>query len=209
MRAPFDLLLVTDRKQVPGDSLVSVVESALAGGVDAVQLREKDLSTRELFGLATQLRDLTSRYKAKLLINDRIDVALAVHADGAHLPGSSFDPREARALLGPSALIGVSTHGLEQVVSAQQAGADYIVFGPVYDTASKRKYGAPLGLNALAQVTAVARVPVIAIGGITAARVPEVRHSGAAGVAMISAIFSAADAHAAAVEIRRSLADEA
>lgn len=209
MRAPFDLLLVTDRKQVPHGSLLDVVEDALAGGVDAVQLREKDLPTLELYELAAKLRDLTTRYRAKLLINDRIDVALAVQADGVHLPADSFDPRDARALLRAGAIVGVSTHALADAEAAAQAGADYVVLGPIYDTPSKQRYGSPIGVAALAEVVTRVNVPVIAIGGITAARIRELRHCGAAGVAMISAILAAADARAAAAEIRRSLAAEA
>jgi len=204
-RRPFRLLLVTDRAQLPADALVSTIEAALAGGVDAVQLREKDLDTRALLRLAQKLRPLTQRHDAVLLVNDRIDVALAVGADGVHLPTDSFDPRDARALLGPHALIGVSTHSRADAVSAAQRGADYVVFGPIYDTPSKQRYGAALGLEALGAVTTAVQIPVLAIGGIDESRVAAILQQGAAGVAVISALLRAADPGTTAATLRAAL----
>ena len=126
----FRLYFVTDRKQTNGRPLVDVVHAALDGGVRAVQLREKDLEGGELYHLALTLRDLTSRYQAQLLINDRIDVALAVEADGIHLGQTSFPVPTARQLLGPGKLIGVSTHSQEEIDAAREA--DFLLFGPVY-----------------------------------------------------------------------------
>jgi len=201
-RAPFRLYLVTDRAGTNGRPLLSVIEQALHGGVDAVQLRERDLPTKELLELAHHVRDLCRRHNARLLVNDRIDVALAVGADGVHLPASSFLPADARRLLGPQALIGVSTHRSEDIGAAAAGGADFVVFGPVFDTPSKRPFGAPLGLDALAAATQAVALPVLAIGGITAARVDAVRHCGACGVAVISAIGAADDPRAAAAALR-------
>ena len=165
-----------------------------------MQLRERDLSTRDLLALATRLRALTSRHGALLLVNDRIDVALACGADGVHLPAGSFAARDARALLGPRRLIGVSTHHPDEVAAAAESGADFVVFGPVHDTPSKRPYGPPLGLAALRRAAA-ASIPVYAIGGIDAARAAEARRSGAAGVAVVRAILAAADPAAAAAAV--------
>jgi len=201
----FSLYLVTDRHQTRGRPLLAVVEQALHGGVDAVQLREKDLPAAALFALATHLRELTRRYGARLLINDRIDIALAVGADGVHLPVDSFAAADARQLLGPNALIGVSTHSVEQARAAAASGADFIVFGPVFDTPSKRAFGTPLGLDALAQVTGAVRVPVLAIGGLTADRVASVRQRGAHGVGVVAAILEADDPCAAAAALRVAL----
>jgi thiamine-phosphate pyrophosphorylase len=163
-----------------------------------VQLREKDLSARELVELGGRLREITARERAALLINDRIDIAVACDADGVHLPTSSFDVCDARTLLGPDRIVGVSTHAPEQVVAAERAGADFVVFGPVFDTPSKRGYGPPLGLAALTLAVSAVAIPVLAIGGITADRVHEVRAAGAAGVAVIRAILAAEDPEAAA-----------
>src|ERR1043166_4223314 len=150
---PFRLYLVTDRTRTGGRPLLEVVEAALDGGVDAVQLREKDLPTDELVDLATRLVGLCRRHGARLLINDRIDVALAVGADGVHLPVDSFRVADARSLLGNAALIGASAHHAGAARSAAAAGADFVVFGPVFDTPSKRVFGPPVGLAALAAVT--------------------------------------------------------
>ncbi len=192
--------LVTDRRETGGRDLEAVVEAALRGGVRAVQLRERDLSTCDLLALATRLRALTSEHGALLLVNDRVDVALACGADGVHLPASSFAVPDARALLGPRRLIGVSTHHPNEVVVAAESGADFAVFGPIHDTPSKRPYGPPLGLAALRQAAA-ASIPVYAIGGIDAARATEARRSGAAGVAVVRAILAAADPAAAAARL--------
>lgn len=188
---------VTDRMQTGGRPLVDVVEAALRGGVRAVQLRERDLATRELLALAVDLRRITSRYDALLLVNDRIDVALACGADGVHLPGHSFRVADARTLLGPSKLVAVSTHTVEEVRAAADAGADFVVFGPVFDTPSKRVFGAPTGLDALERAY-TSRIPVIAIGGVTAETCGTTRARGASGVAVIREIAAASDPEQAA-----------
>ena len=185
------LYFVTDRTQTANQSLTDVVHAALDGGVRAVQLREKDLEGRELYALAEQLRALTLRYQAHLLVNDRLDVALAVEADGVHLGQHSFAVKNARRLLGAGKLIGVSTHSRQEITAAQ--GADFIVFGPVYYTPSKADYGEPQGLDRLRAAVAHSAMPVFAIGGIKTGRVPEVLETGAHGIAMISAISATTD----------------
>ena len=191
MTIDFPLYLITDRHQVhPHHDLLSAVAAALQGGVQAVQLREKDLPAAELFKLGTQLRQLTRRYQAKLLINDRIDIAQAVDADGVHLTEQSLSVTEARRLLGPDKLIAASTHSLERALQAEREGADFVTFSPVYYTASKAAYGAPQGLDKLQEICAQTTIPVFALGGITPQRITEVRKAGAAGVALISAILA-------------------
>ena len=199
------LYLVTDRTRTAGRPLLDVVEQALQGGVDAVQLREKDLPGGELLELAQPLLALCRRYGARLLINDRIDVALAVGADGVHLPVNSFAPADARRLLGPSALIGASTHSLAEARAAVAGGADFIVFGPVFDTPAKRGFGHPLGLDALQEVTKNISQPVSAIGGVTIDRVPDLQQRGAHGIAVVSAILEAEHPRAAAASLRAAL----
>ncbi len=185
--------LITDRRQTRGRPLVDTIAAALAGGVRAVQLRERDLTTRELLALAQSLRTLTATYHAALLINDRVDVAIACEADGVHLPADSFAVSDARDLLGARCLIGVSTHDPGEIAAAGKAGADFAVFGPVFETPSKRAYGPPVGLSALGRATASARIPVLAIGGLSSERVHEVAARGAAGIAVIRAILAADD----------------
>jgi thiamine-phosphate pyrophosphorylase len=187
----FDLYLVTDRTQTGGRDLLWVLEQALDGGVKAVQLREKDLSGKELFELAEKTRRLCARYDAQLFINERIDVALAVDAAGVQLGRSSIPIDSARDLLGPDRLIGYSAHALEESLAAEEKGADFILFGPVYFTPSKAAYGAPQGLDALKKNVEKISQPVYAIGGVKAEHIDELKSIGVYGVALISAIIGA------------------
>jgi thiamine-phosphate pyrophosphorylase len=197
----FRLYLVTDRAAVPDGDLVCAVERALAGappGAVAVQLREKDLGGRDLLRLAEELRAVTRAAGAPLLVNDRVDVALAAGADGVHLPGGGLPIGEARRLLGPDARIGTSAHAAEAARGAAGAGTDFVVFGPVYATPSKLRYGPPQGLAALAAAArAAGGVPVLAIGGIEPERVGECVRAGASGVAVVRSVLGAADPAAA------------
>jgi thiamine-phosphate pyrophosphorylase len=188
----FKLYLITDRKLVTRHlSIVTAVRQALKGGVTAVQLREKDLDTRELLRLAYAMRKLTAQYGAKLFMNDRFDIALAVGADGVHLAGNSIPVDEVRNAVRKKLLIGVSTHSLQEAKEAEKGGADFITLGPVYKTPSKLKYGKPLGVNSFVKIAGKMSIPVFAIGGINSERVEEVVNAGAAGTAMISEIFRA------------------
>ena len=186
----FALYLITDRGATAAP-LGEVVEECLGAGLRAVQLREKDLGTRDVLALARTLRESTRRHGARLLINDRMDVALAVGADGVQRTGESLPVAALRAIGGERLLIGASTHSPADAEQAEREGASFLVFGPVYDTPSKRRYGPPQGLDALARITGSVRLPVLAVGGITPARVREVMDRGAAGVAVISAILAA------------------
>jgi len=199
----FRLYFVTDRKQTNGRPLIDVVHAALDGGVRAVQLREKDLEGGELYQLASTLRDLTFRYQARLFINDRIDVALAVEADGIHLGQTSFPVLTARQLLGSKKLIGVSTHSQEEIDAA--SGADFLLFGPVYFTPSKAAYGEPQGIDRLRQAVAYSSIPVIAIGGIKTVQIAEILAAGAHGIGVITAISAASDPAQAARELLTKL----
>ena len=156
-----------------------------------MQLREKDLAGRELFRLAEELRVVTTAAGAPFFVNDRADVARAAGADGVHLPAGGLRVADVRRLW-PEALVGVSTHAPEEVAGAAVEGADFTVFGPVYDTPEKRPYGAPLGLAALAEA-ARGRLPVYAIGGVGVAEAAEVSRAGARGVACIRAVLGAPD----------------
>ena len=197
----FDLYLVTDRSLTQGRDLLWVLQQALDGGVKGIQLREKDLVGRELFFLAEAARKLTQRYHALLLINDRIDIALAMDADGVHLSTASIPIESARALLGRQQLLGASTHSLEEAQEAERSGADFVVFGPVYFTPSKASYGSPQGLAALKKVVEKLSLPIYAIGGIKPENIADTRRTGVRGVALISAVMSAADPENATKEI--------
>jgi thiamine-phosphate pyrophosphorylase len=191
----FSLYLITDRNILPpGRSLPEAVREALIGGVKCIQLREKDLSPKALFPLAQELRNLTREYGAKLFINDRADLALACEADGVHLTTNSLPTAVIRKILGPDKLIGVSTHSADETSFAQEQGADFLTFGPVFFTASKAAFGPPVGLEKLREACSRTRLPVFALGGINLNRVDDVMASGAAGVALISAILGFPDA---------------
>jgi len=187
----FSLYLITDRaaaSRPPAD----VVEECLAAGLRAVQLREKDLEARDLLTLADTLREATQRHGARLIVNDRADVALAASADGVQRTHSSLPVSALRGFTPPGFLVGASVHSEAEARDAAAQGADFIVFGPVYDTASKRRYGPPQGLAALEAVTHAVNRPVLAVGGLTPERVPEVLAAGAAGVAVLGALYAAA-----------------
>ena len=185
------LTLVTDRAQTRGRDLAALVLECVAAGLPAVQVREKDLPAAELAVLCRRLRGPTRESGALLIVNDRADVALAVGADAVQRTHVSLSVAEIRRVVEKRLSIGASVHSREDALTAEAAGADWIVFGPVYDTASKRQYGPPQGLVKLEAVAGAVRIPVIAIGGITPERVHEVRDCGAHGVAAISAILAA------------------
>ncbi len=200
----FKLYLVTDRKQTGGRPLLDVVTEALKGGVRAVQLREKDLGTRELLDLAYKLRALTLRYDARLFINDRIDIAIAVDADGVHLSQNSLPPFAARRL-SSRLIIGVSAHNLDEALEAERAGADFITLGPIYPTPSKLKYGPPIGIETLKDVVRHVRISVIGIGGIRFENMAEVMDAGAAGIAVVSAVLTARNVRSTTGKMCRTL----
>ena len=201
----FNLFLVTDRNQTGGRDLDWVLEQALDGGVRAVQLREKDLSGRDLFLLAERCQKLCQAYQAALFINDRVDVALAVDAAGVQLGNPSIPVETARTLLGTQRLIGVSTHTLQEAKEAEQSGADFVLFGPVYFTDSKAAYGSPQGLSALKTIVDNISLPVYAIGGITLENIQSTKNIGVRGVALISAIVSASHPKEAAEKMLQQL----
>jgi len=186
------LCLVTDRAQTRDRDLIAVVGECLAAGLPAVQVREKDLPAADVARLCRALRPLTAARGALLIVNDRADIALAVGADGVQRTSASLSVEDMRAAVDKRARIGASVHSLDEAMAAATAGAEWLFFGPVYDTPSKRRYGPPQGLAALERVASAVAVPVIAIGGVTPERVKEVRAAGARGVAAISAILSAA-----------------
>ena len=185
--------LVTE--PVPGPGLAARVAAALAGlppGVAAVQLRAKEAGGRELLEWARALAAVTRAASQWLVVNDRIDVALAAGADGVHLPSRGVPAADARRLLGPGAILGASCHSAGEVRRARAGGADFATFGPVFDTPSKRPWGPPVGLQALREAARLG-LPLVALGGVDAAGARAAAEAGASGVAAIRAWNEAAD----------------
>jgi thiamine-phosphate pyrophosphorylase len=206
-----DLMVITDRGKTRGRPLAEVIARACDGGLRWVQLREKDMPSGRLLALAEELRAVTAERGAALIINERVDVALAVGADGVHLPANGLPPAVARRLVGEELLVGASTHSLDEARLAADGGADYLCFGPLFYTPSKAAYGPPVGLAALQEVVASlgSTVPVLGLGGVKPGNVSEVLEHGARGVALISAVVAAADPAEAARGILREVAEAA
>jgi len=200
------LCYVTDRRSLPTpgemtrrEEVVRIARAAIAAGVDWVQIREKDVPTQALLEMVRQAVAAATGSSAKILVNDRVDVALAAGAAGAHLGGESMPVAAARKLcaevLGDAKafLIGRSCHSLEEAQQAERDGADYVFFGPVFATPSKAQYGAPQGVDRLAEVCRAVRIPVIAIGGISLDNAAECLRAGAWGLAAIRLFQESAD----------------
>lgn len=202
----FSLYLISDRQALPeGRELPASIEEALRGGVDAVQLRDKDLPEADRLQLARQLRTLTRRYRARLLINGSVDIALAVDADGVHLGAASQPIDEVRQRLGPDKLIGYSAHQHEELAKAATSGADFVTFSPIFFTPSKAAYGAPQGLDRLRTACQACPLPVFALGGIDLSRVAAIRQAGAHGIAVISTILGSTEPRLAAQTLAATL----
>lgn len=173
--------------------ILTIVRAAVESNIDLFQLREKRLTARTLYELAARAAEITGESETRLLVNDRADVARAAGADGVHLTANSIKASAIRQTFGEDFLIGASTHSLEQVRTARADGADFAVFGPVFETHSKRQYGSPVGLEALQKAAeTVAPFPVLALGGVSLTNVSECLRSGASGIAAISLFANSA-----------------
>ena len=195
------LLVVTDRHQTNGRPLVPLLQRVLTAAAPAIQLRERDLSARELVTLAREVQAVTASPNSQLLINDRVDVALALEGVGVHLRSTSLSVSITRQMLGAQRLLGISVHSVEEGLLAQSQGADYIVLGPIYETPSKEMFGPPLGIHTLEKACRLVHIPILGIGGVSAARAREMRHAGAFGAAVISAVLGVTDVESAAREL--------
>ncbi|RAQ98181.1 thiamine phosphate synthase [Thermogemmatispora tikiterensis] len=195
------LHVLTDREWSRGRDMQTMAAAALAGGATIIQLRDKQATTRTLVEEGLALRELTRHHGALLIVNDRVDVALAIEADGAHVGQDDMPVALARKLLGPGRILGVSAGNLAEAEQAVAAGADYLGVGPIYPTRGKADAGPATGPALLQAISARYQVPLVAIGGITAANTPEVIAAGACGVAVITSVVAAEDITAAAQAI--------
>ena len=202
MKDYLKLYLVTDRELSLGRSLEEVVSEAVKGGVTVVQLREKDASTGEFIELARRLMKLLKPLDIPLIINDRVDVALAVDADGVHIGQSDMSYEDARRLLGPDKIIGLSVENFKDVEAANALDVDYIGISPVYGTPTKTDTAEPFGLEGLRKAVQMSVHPTVAIGGMNASTIAEVMAAGTDGVAVVSAICSAENIRKATSDLR-------
>ncbi len=203
-RIPSGLYLITDQYIVKGLSHIQIAEAAFSGGVRFIQYREKLLSKRESYNIALELRNLTNKFNAALIINDDVDIAMAVDADGVHLGQDDLPVQTARSVLGENKIIGLSTHSLKDAEVAQDSGADYIAIGPIFKSTTK-DVRSPLGADIIRAVKKISKLPVIAIGGINEENVGDVIQAGADGAAVISAIISKPDITASVREFIRKI----
>lgn len=204
LRELLSIYVITGLGFSGGRSTEDVVRLALEGGATTIQLREKDMSDRQLVAVASVVRDLTQKAGALFLVNDRVDIALAVDADGVHLGQDDIPPKVARRLLGKDKVIGVTVETAAEATAATEAGADYLGTGPVYSTGTKADAGSPYGPGVIARIKAATHLPVVGVGGINHSNAGEVRRAGADGIAVVSAVVGAEDITRAARELREA-----
>lgn len=202
MQPNYSLYLVTDRSLSCGRSLAQVVEEAVAGGITCVQLREKDCSTRQFVAEGLALQKILTPQNIPLIVNDRIDVAMAIGATGVHLGQDDMEMSHARRILGPDCIIGISVESLDDAREAAAAGADYLGVSPVFATPTKTDTAPPLGLEGLKAIRLEVDLPLVAIGGIKSDNCASVIAAGADGLAVVSALMSAPSPRKAAVAFR-------
>lgn len=198
----FELCYITDRHALEPQPLLPRIQEAVRGGVDLVQVREKDVETPALVALVESALGFARGTETRIVVNDRLDVALALNAHGVHLGTTSLPPGAVRARVGKEFLVGVSCHSLAEALAAESAGADYLVLGPIFETPSKLQYGPPLGLDKLREVTGRVKIPVVALGGITVERVRPCLEAGAAGIAGIRIFQDCESIEARVLELR-------
>ena len=196
----YSLYVCTDRDIMTTDTLEEAVELAIKGGATIIQLREKDCTSREFYELALSIKDITDAYEVPLIINDRLDIALAVHADGVHLGQSDIPVQVARNGRGPNCIVGATANTLEKAKEAWQSGADYLGVGDVFGSATKNDTK-PVELKELKKICDTVKIPVVAIGGISKKNIHLLKDTGVAGVAVISAVLGQTDITAAAEEL--------
>lgn len=201
----YSLYLVTDRGLSRGRLTSEIAGAAISGGVTCVQLREKHCATRKFIAEARALKNVLDTCSIPLIINDRIDVAIAVEARGVHLGQSDMDISDARRIVGSSMVIGISAESFEEAVKAEENGADYIGISPVFTTNTKVDLGTPLGLSGVRRIRESVAIPLVGIGGINVDNAAEVVDAGADGVAVVSAIVSAPCPETAARQLKKQV----
>ncbi|MDR2736127.1 MAG: thiamine phosphate synthase [Gracilibacteraceae bacterium] len=203
-RIDYTLYLVTDRSQMNAPTLTKAVESAIKGGCTLVQLREKTASSREFYDQAQELRVLTRAYNIPLIINDRVDIALAVDAEGVHIGQHDLPAHVIRTLIGPTKIMGVSAHTLAEAQAAVQSQADYLGIGAMFATPTKPD-AATIAMTEYQRIRRHIRLPLVLIGGLTLQTIPQLSGCGADGMAVVSAILAQPDIERAASDIKETI----
>ena len=199
----YSLYLVTDRGLARGRNTLEIVKAAVYGGTTIVQLREKDCSTQDFIEQAFAIKKFLNARGIPMIINDRVDVAQAIAADGVHLGQTDMPLEIAKNILGDSMIIGISAESLEDAIEAEKGGADYLGVSPIYATPTKTDTAPPLGLKGLQEIREAVKLPLVGIGGLNKDNAADVIRHGADGVAVVSAIVAADDPEAAAKELKQ------
>ncbi|WP_147566679.1 thiamine phosphate synthase [Clostridium tyrobutyricum] len=202
MAVDYSLYLVTDRRFIGEKPLKKAVEEAIIGGVTLVQIREKSASTREFYNVALEVKQVTDHYNVPIIINDRIDIAQAIDADGVHLGQSDMPLSIARKILGDKKIIGISTGTIEEALEAESGGADYIGIGTIFNTGTKKDTDNPLGVDGLKKVYDSVNIPAVAIGGINNENFKDILSTGVDGIAVVTAILRSNDITSAAKQLK-------
>lgn len=200
----YSLYLVTERSLLQNIELEQAVEEAILGGTTLVQLREKNISTMEFYKIAVDVKKVTDKYNVPLIINDRLDIALAVDAAGIHVGQSDMPCEIARKLVGKDKIVGVSAHTVEEALKAQKDGADYLGVGAVFPTGTK-KDAIDVNIETLKEIVQKVNIPVVAIGGVNQDNVDKLADTGIDGISVISAILGKRDARKAAKELKEAV----
>ncbi|KGO13901.1 thiamine phosphate synthase [Clostridium botulinum] len=198
MEINYELYLITDRRFLKGRQLKKVVEDAILGGVTIVQVREKDVSTIEFYNVAKEVKEVTDYYKIPIIINDRLDIAQAIDANGVHLGQKDMHLNIAREILGKDKIIGISVGNVKEALEAQNNGADYLGIGTIFPTGSKKDVDAIIGIDGLSKIKDSISIPSVAIGGINKTNFKDVLKTGIEGISVISAILDEDDIKLAA-----------
>ncbi len=198
MAVDYSLYLVTDRILVGSKDFLLSIKKALEGGVTLLQLREKETNSREFYEIGVKIKELAAEFRVPLIINDRVDLALALDADGVHVGQQDLPLVKVRNIIGPDKILGYSVSSLEEALQGERMGADYLGAGPVFPTGSKKDASEEIGLAKLKEIKAGVSLPVVGIGGIGATNLSAVKETGIDGVSVISAILSQEDPYAAA-----------
>lgn len=196
----YTLYLCTDRGLMTSDTIEDAVEQAILGGTGVIQLREKDIDARDFYKMAVSLKEITSKYHVPLIINDRVDVALACDADGVHIGQRDIPAKLVREMIGPDKLLGVSAATVEEAVQAVEDGADYLGIGAMYATGTKED-AEIVTIDELKRIREAVNVPIVVIGGINLKTLDNFKGYGIDGLAVVSAVMAAADVQAAAREL--------